>query len=191
MRLFWILQVLVEKLGRMLAVGGDAAHFGGRHRRHIRADFWRKNFATAAASSRSSSERVRPIRLVEALALELAPDRAADQPAVPGDIDSRIEFHGFSLGLPNLLPGFSPPDGRPASCTSAVDHELDQILELGLGLPAQLPFGLAAIADQQIHLGRAIIAGVDLDVFFQSSPTWPKATSRNSRTECVSPVAMT
>src|ERR1044072_6176603 len=45
-----------------------------------------------------------------------------------------------------------------------VDHDLDQFLELHVGLPAELLLGLRGIAEQRIDLGRTVVARVHLDV---------------------------
>ena len=67
----------------------------------------------------------------------------------------------------------------------------DQVLEGGCWLPAELAAGLAGVAEQQVDLGGAEVARVDFDVLLPVQTDEPKATSRNSRTEWVSPVAMT
>src|ERR1035437_9133161 len=46
------------------------------------------------------------------------------------------------------------------------DHDLDQLLEAYLGLPAELLAGFRRVADQQVHLRRTLVALVVLDVFF-------------------------
>ena len=56
------------------------------------------------------------------------------------------------------LPGLErlPPKVRQIG----VDHQLDEVFLLRLRLPAYFALGLRRIADQQLHLGRAVIARV-------------------------------
>jgi len=45
-----------------------------------------------------------------------------------------------------------------------IHHQLDQVFELGLRLPAHLALGLGRIADEQLHLGWAVVPRIDLHV---------------------------
>ena len=89
-----------------------------------------------------------------------------------------------------------------------IDHLGDQLGAKVVLLPAELGRGLARVAEQQIDLGRPEIARIDRDqhlagalahaalVDAAAAPVdvaadLPKASSTNSRTECVSPVAST
>ena len=56
--------------------------------------------------------------------------------------------------------------GDPA----AGGREKGQVFELRLRFPAHLAFGLAVIADEQLHLGRAVIARVDFHVLLPIQP---------------------
>src|ERR671913_1112792 len=47
----------------------------------------------------------------------------------------------------------------------ALRHHLSQGFERDLRLPLQLLAGLARVAQEQVDLGRAEVAGVDFDVF--------------------------
>src|SRR4051794_39007140 len=45
-----------------------------------------------------------------------------------------------------------------------VDHDARQLAPVGLRLPAKLPLGLRGVADEGIHLGRALVALVRAQV---------------------------
>src|SRR5215831_290258 len=87
-----------------------------------------------------------------------------------------------------------------------LDHLAHQVLEARLVSPAELLARLRGIAVQEVDFGRSIVLGVDLDehlarlsvAAFSSRPlpchvirlpVSANASSTNSRTECVSPVA--
>jgi hypothetical protein len=66
------------------------------------------------------------------------------------------------------------------------------VVEVDLALPAQFLLSLAGVTHQQVHLGRPNEgAGSIDDVVLVVQPGTLKATSQSSRTEWVSPVAMT
>jgi hypothetical protein len=77
------------------------------------------------------------------------------------------------------MPGWPIPGGIPGTVTG---HRV-QLTEL-------LP-GLARVGEQEVDLGGAEVALVDLHVLVPVEARGAKASSRNSRTEWVSPVPMT
>ena len=62
----------------------------------------------------------------------------------------------------------------------------DELLEADLGLPAELAAGLRRIADEEVDLGRPLVAGVEPDVFFPVEPEERERLLENSRTLWVS-----
>ena len=72
-----------------------------------------------------------------------------------------------------------------------IDHHLDELLERDLRLPAELPAGLGRIAHEVIYLRRADELLVDVDVLLGVEADVRERESREVRTECVSPVAIT
>ncbi len=46
-----------------------------------------------------------------------------------------------------------------------INHQLRELGEGDFGHPAELFAGLGGIADEQVHLRRTVVAGVDFDVF--------------------------
>src|SRR6202034_1730178 len=96
----------------------------------------------------------------------------------------------------------------PGDCEIAGHHLLDEFGDVRLRFPAELLVRLAGVADQKIDLGGAEILGIDrtsvLPDFLSTPvsstplprhsmlrPTSASASSTNSRTERVSPVAST
>src|SRR6185436_14076713 len=53
-----------------------------------------------------------------------------------------------------------------------IDHDLDQLAELHLRLPAEETLRLGVVADEQVHLGGALVAGVE---FHELLPVQPDA----------------
>ena len=73
-----------------------------------------------------------------------------------------------------------------------IDHHANQTREIDVGPPPERLPGLRGVADQVIDFGgpqelRDPVSHSGC----QSRPTWPNATSTRSRTEWLTPVAMT
>ena len=86
------LEVFVEELGWLAAVGQDAADFGGGHEDELRLCLGVKVRHCGAVQQveflpGSADE------MAVALPLQFAPDGAADQAAMAGDIDCRVKIH--------------------------------------------------------------------------------------------------
>ena len=83
------LQVFEQKLRRTLIIGQNAAHFGGGDKHAVRF-FLRIEIADGVAIEQLQFGMGAANQPGEAAAAQLAPDRAADQPAVARDINARI-----------------------------------------------------------------------------------------------------
>ena len=86
------LQILEEEVRWLFIVGEDAADFGGGDKDVLGLLF------RVESSHRSRIEKIEFLacaadEILEALPLQLAPDRAADHAAVPGHIDFRVVIH--------------------------------------------------------------------------------------------------
>jgi hypothetical protein len=72
-----------------------------------------------------------------------------------------------------------------------IDHDAHQIREKCAWLPAELPPGLRSVAPEVVYLGRPQVAGVDDDVLLPLKVQMLETATRNPRTECDAPVAIT
>ena len=132
------------------------------------------------------------------------------QHEVVADVDDRGEVGRVDdLHEPGEQPGRADAAGEDvtitvgvsARCAAGAASELDVGVDhharparrtTVCGFQPSAVAGLGRVADEQVDLGRAEEALVDARRGpRQSRPTWPKASSQNSRTEWVSPVATT
>ena len=92
--------------------------------------------------------------------------------------------------------GFSAPSAAGSGALASRPRSASTII---FTRPVKSTVGVhpsLAFAFSGVPIRRSTSAGrrkrwSSVTCFFQSSPTWPNATSISSRTECVSPVAMT
>src|SRR4051794_35219041 len=124
-----------------------------------------------AAGSRRSCSAERMMRTLAPSSSRSRVTAVPRKPAPPVTVTG-LPFQNEGVGSAIALTGADPATRHLVleQLDVVFDHDPYQVLELRLGLPAELRLGLARIAVESVDLGRPQVAGVELDMLLPVHP---------------------